>query len=51
MPFDWYLIDEHILTDIEIEWAQKYHKNIYSKINSFLPEDVIHWLIQYMRIS
>lgn len=51
VPFDWYLIDEHILTDIEIEWVQKYHRNIYSKINSFLPEDVMHWLVQYMRIS
>ena len=43
-PIDIDLIDKNLLNKKELEWINKYHSNVYIKLNSFLNQKEKKWL-------
>jgi len=44
VPFDTRLIDKSLMTDIELNWLNDYHKNVFDKINPLVSGDTLIWL-------
>ena len=44
VPFDTRLIDKSLMTDIELNWLNDYHKNVFDKISPFVSGDTLMWL-------
>ena len=43
-PIDLDLIDSTLLNEIEKEWLNKYHSQVYEKLESFLADEERNWL-------
>ncbi|MDR0484633.1 MAG: aminopeptidase P family protein [Alphaproteobacteria bacterium] len=50
-PFDIKNIDFSLLTSLEIEWLEKYHKEVYQKISPYLNTLEQNWLKDFMNIN
>jgi Xaa-Pro aminopeptidase len=48
-PFDQRLIDPSLLTREEVEWIDRYHEQVFSKLNPQLEEPDVEWLRQATR--
>jgi len=44
VPFDTRLIDKSLMTDIELNWLNNYHKEVFEKINPLVSGDTFTWL-------
>jgi Xaa-Pro aminopeptidase len=44
VPFDTRLIDKSLMTDIELNWLNNYHKEVFEKINPLVSGDTLTWL-------
>jgi Xaa-Pro aminopeptidase len=43
-PFDTRLVDTSIMSQIEIDWLNDYHKEVHSKLAPILKADDLQWL-------
>ena len=43
-PIDLQLININLLTNIEVDWINQYHSNVYYKLNPYLNFDEKSWL-------
>lgn len=44
VPYDNKLIDQNLLTPIEIEWINQYHKNVFTSLEPHLDKTISKWL-------
>ncbi|MBN9343314.1 MAG: hypothetical protein BGO76_05850 [Caedibacter sp. 38-128] len=48
-PIDLKLIDQALLTEVEIKWLNDYHQEVYHKLSSLLEPEVRDWLKETTR--
>ena len=44
VPFDTRLIDKSLMTDVELNWLNEYHKEVFEKISPLVSDDTLAWL-------
>ena len=45
-PYEKELIDLNLLTNVEKEWVNKYHSDVYNKLKKYLPQNEKKWLFK-----
>ncbi|MBT6870597.1 MAG: aminopeptidase P family protein, partial [Candidatus Marinimicrobia bacterium] len=44
VPFDTRLIDKSLMTDVELNWLNEYHKEVFEKIAPHVNGTTLTWL-------